>query len=183
MFCAPHTAGFSGSCPVSENLTYGHSSRGVAGTKVLFILHPHSHLPWGPQMVWGVKLATLLSHPPSPTPTPTPPFPRQTCRPQLPSVSTGNFLYGKLGVFKPWSALQILKCDNRATRVFQRHWGRVSCLTTAGVCLLFNLTQRKRNISTNVDQKITFMTISQLFPQFVWKSAPVATFDGTLLGC
>lgn len=63
IFCVSHTAGFSGSCPVSENLTYGH---GVAMTKVLFILPPHPHLPRGPQMVWGVKLATLLSDPPPP---------------------------------------------------------------------------------------------------------------------
>lgn len=45
MLHVPQKAGFSGSCPVSENLTYGHSSRGVAWTKVLFILPrrpPHS---------------------------------------------------------------------------------------------------------------------------------------------
>lgn len=86
MLCVPHTAGFSGSCPVSEKLTYGHSSRGVAGTKCSSSsLHtPASHgVPrWSEESNWQP-----CCHPH-----------RQACRPQLPSVSTGNLLYGKLGV-------------------------------------------------------------------------------------
>lgn len=155
----PHTAGFSGSCPVSENLTYGHSSRRVAGTKVLFILPPLPRLPLGPQMVWGVKLATLQSQrPPSPT--------------DLQATAAlcvhWSFLPWKTGCFKPWRALQMLKCDNRTMQVFQRHWGRLSCLTTTGVCLWSNLPQRKGGVSVNVDQKITLMKMSHLFPQFVF---------------
>lgn len=100
MLCVPHTAGFSrGSCPVSEKLTYGHSSRGVAGTKCSSSsLHtPASHgVPrWSEESNWQP-----CCHPH-----------RQACRPQLPSVSTGNLLYGKLGVLnhevhsRCWSAV------------------------------------------------------------------------------
>lgn len=130
MLRVPHTAGFSGSCPVSENLTYGHSSRGVAGTKVLFILPgpPPPRLPQGPQMVWGVKLATLQSQPPP------------SNRPAGHSCPPSPLVISSI----PWSTLQMLKCDNRKMQVCQRHWGRVCRLTTAGVCLLFTSHTEKR---------------------------------------
>lgn len=157
MFCVPHTAGFSGSCPVAENLTYGHSSSGDAGTKVLFILPPHPRLPQGPQMVWGVKLATLQSPPPDrPTGHSCPPCP-------LVISSMENWVFWTMK-YTPDDEVWL---QNNAGASATLGWG-VSCLTTAGLCLLFTLTQRKGGISINGDMKITFMRISHLFPVCVF---------------
>lgn len=84
MLRVPHTAGFSGSCPVSENLTYGHSSRGVAWTKVLFILPRRPPASQGSPDGLRSQTGNLAV---------TAPTLQQACRPQLPSESTGNFLH------------------------------------------------------------------------------------------
>lgn len=76
----------------------------VAGTKVFFILlsPPPMGSPDGPRSQTG----NLAVFPPG-----------EPCRPQLPSVSIGNFHLWKTGCFKPWSALQMLKCHNKTLQV------------------------------------------------------------------
>lgn len=147
MFCVTHTAGFIGSCPISETLwkprIWPLQRQLLLELKCSSFSFPR--LPWDPQMVQGVKLATLQS-PPA----------REPCRPQLPSVSIGNFHLWKTGCFKPWSALQMLKCHNKTLQVLDWHWGSL-LLNHSGHVSFVRFYTQKRDVFINIDQKLTFM--------------------------
>lgn len=121
-------------------------------TKVFFILL--LHLPWGPQMV-QVKMQPC-----------SPPHPK---RPQLPSLSIGNFHLWKTGCFKPWSALQMLKCHNKTLQVLDQHRGNLLLNHSRHVSFVQFYT-RKRRFQRGTNQLTVGIILSHLILQFSIKA-------------
>lgn len=162
-FCVTHTAGFIGSCSLSETLwkprTWPLQRQLLLELKCSSFSFPH--LPWGPQMVQGVKLATLQSSPPE--------SPAGHSCPLCPLVIS---TFGKR-CFKPWSALQMMKCHNKTLQVLDRHWGSLLFNHSGHVSFVRFYTKNTRHFHK-------YRSETHIYAQFWFQEpATMAQFDWT----